>query len=76
MSLTTLWSSPQSDPVFLLVLLQSMYVELGLVEKLSIPMNALRHFVAAVFVEYNDNPYHNFNHCFCVTQMVCAGRLL
>lgn len=59
-----------SDPGFLLELLKCMYVDLGLVDKLSIPLDALRHFLAAVFVDYNDNPYHNFNHCFCVTQMM------
>ena len=63
----------QPDTILLLRLLQRMYEDLGAVEKFSIPIDNLRHFIATVFVDYNDNSYHNFNHCFCVSQMVWSS---
>jgi len=54
----------------MLVLLEEMYRELGLINALNIQTNTLRRFLAAVHGGYRDNPFHNFRHCFCVTQMM------
>ncbi|KAJ1563359.1 High affinity cAMP-specific and IBMX-insensitive 3',5'-cyclic phosphodiesterase 9A, partial [Cladochytrium tenue] len=56
----------------LLLLLQVMMESLGLVEAFSIDTTKLRRFLLAVKYAYNENPFHNFRHCFCVTQMMYA----
>jgi hypothetical protein len=66
----------QGNPAVLLELMKAMYEDLGLTTTFSIPPTNLEHFLQAIFLGYNDNPYHNFNHCFCVTQMVCAGPVV
>lgn len=54
----------------MLVLLQQMYLQLELPKKFDIEINILRNFLVRVYHSYNDVPFHNFRHCFCVTQMV------
>lgn len=59
----------------MLVLLQQMYLELELPKKFDIEINILRNFLVRVYHNYNYVPFHNFRHCFCVTQMVSLTLL-
>ncbi|KND02075.1 uncharacterized protein SPPG_02578 [Spizellomyces punctatus DAOM BR117] len=54
----------------MLALLEFMFVELGVVDEFKIDIPVLRKFLQAVKDGYNANPFHNFRHCFCVTQMM------
>ncbi|XP_033641330.1 high affinity cGMP-specific 3',5'-cyclic phosphodiesterase 9A-like [Asterias rubens] len=54
----------------MLCLLEHMYHELGLVEEFSIDTLVLKRFLLCVQENYRRNPFHNFRHCFCVTQMM------
>ena len=47
-----------------------MFEHLGLIKEFSIDEMKLSHFLQTIKACYNDNPFHNFKHCFCVTQMV------
>jgi high affinity cGMP-specific 3',5'-cyclic phosphodiesterase 9 len=51
-------------------LMQTMFVELKLVDKFNIPIVTLREWLYEVYKHYNEVPFHNFRHCFCVAQMV------
>lgn len=51
-------------------MLQTMFVELDLPQKFNIPLPILRNFLYEVYNNYNEVPFHNFRHCFCVAQMV------
>lgn len=51
-------------------LLEHMFFELGVVEAFKIDLPTLKRFLRCVKDNYNLNPFHNFRHCFCVTQMV------
>ncbi|KAF4524008.1 hypothetical protein B566_EDAN006302 [Ephemera danica] len=53
----------------LLVLLQQMYLDLELTSRFALDLTTLRAFLFAVYDNYNDVPFHNFRHCFCVAQM-------
>lgn len=53
----------------LLLMLQTMFVELDLPQKFNIPLPILRNFLYEVYNNYNEVPFHNFRHCFCVAQM-------
>ena len=54
----------------MLALLECMYYELGLVEDLDIHPTTLKRFLLRVEENYNKNPFHNFRHSFCVSQMM------
>ena len=54
----------------LILLLEKMFEELGLLSAFPIDREKLRRFLVTVKYTYNMNPFHNFKHCFCVTQMV------
>ncbi|XP_017882584.1 cAMP-specific 3',5'-cyclic phosphodiesterase 4D [Ceratina calcarata] len=56
----------------LLLMLQTMFVELDLPQKFNIPLPILRNFLYEVYNNYNEVPFHNFRHCFCVAQMMYA----
>eukprot|EP01136_Pigoraptor_vietnamica_P033597 Opistho-1_new@96621 len=58
------------DDAEMLFLLQLMFQELGLVEKFKIDIERLKNFLVRVHQNYNNNPFHNFKHCFCVSQMM------
>lgn len=49
--------------------LEYMYYDLGISEAWNLPRSTLRMFLINVRERYQDNPYHNFKHCFCVAQM-------
>lgn len=51
-------------------LLKTMFVELSFLEKFHISPVRLREWLYEVYKHYNDVPFHNFRHCFCVSQMV------
>ena len=53
-----------------LLLLQQMYVDLDLCTKFAIDLDVLRKFLCQVYMNYNEVPFHNFQHCFTVSQMV------
>uniref|UniRef100_A0A182QR35 Phosphodiesterase n=1 Tax=Anopheles farauti TaxID=69004 RepID=A0A182QR35_9DIPT len=53
-------------------LMQTMFVELNLLEKFNIPIGTLREWLYEVYKHYNDVPFHNYRHCFCVAQMMYA----
>lgn len=51
-------------------LMQTMFIELGFLERFNIPLDVLREWLYEVYKHYNEVPFHNFRHCFCVAQMV------
>jgi len=58
------------EPNEMLVLLEEMYFDLGLVDELDIHHDTLKRFLLRVQENYRNNPFHNFRHCFCVSQMM------
>nr|CAD7603478.1 unnamed protein product [Timema genevievae] len=56
----------------ILVLLQQMYLDLDFLTKFNIDLRVLRNFLFEVYTNYNEIPFHNFKHCFCVAQMMYA----
>lgn len=63
------------DDASIISLMQTMFVELGLPAHFGIPMETLRDWLYEVYKHYNDVPFHNFRHCFCVTQMVSSSTV-
>ncbi|KAK3908362.1 High affinity cGMP-specific 3',5'-cyclic phosphodiesterase 9A, partial [Frankliniella fusca] len=63
--------SPLSDPD-ILALLEWMYHDFDLPRKFHIDTRTLRAFLYEVYKNYNEVPFHNFRHGFCVTQMMYA----
>ncbi|MGH0169996.1 UNVERIFIED_CONTAM: hypothetical protein FKN15_058108 [Acipenser sinensis] len=61
--------------VEIMVLLQLMYTDLDFITTFHIEMEVLQQFLYEVYKHYNNIPFHNFNHCFCVTQMASEARL-
>lgn len=60
----------------MLVFLQHMFQRLGLLEAFDIPLSTLRTFLIEVYKNYNQVPFHNFRHCFCVAQMVSQKKIM
>jgi len=60
----------QWEPNEMLILLEEMFFELGLVDELDIHPATLKRFLLRVQENYRNNPFHNFRHCFCVTHMM------
>ncbi|XP_064651195.1 high affinity cGMP-specific 3',5'-cyclic phosphodiesterase 9A-like isoform X13 [Lineus longissimus] len=58
------------EPNEMLSLLEHMYHELGLVNEFSINPITLKRWLLCVQENYRNNPFHNFRHCFCVSQMM------
>ncbi|XP_075213961.1 phosphodiesterase 9 [Lycorma delicatula] len=56
----------------ILLLLQFMFLDFDLPSKFDIDMTTLRNFLFQVYKNYNEVPFHNFRHCFCVAQMMYA----
>ncbi|KAJ1336807.1 hypothetical protein BSLG_006910 [Batrachochytrium salamandrivorans] len=59
----------QWDDNELIGLFELIFQELGLMEAFDIKADVLRRFLGVVRSKYNNNPFHNFKHSFCVTQM-------
>ncbi|KAM5142409.1 high affinity cGMP-specific 3',5'-cyclic phosphodiesterase 9A isoform 2-T2 [Mantella aurantiaca] len=50
--------------------LEFMYHELGLVQEFNMNPITLKRWLLCIQENYRSNPFHNFRHCFCVTQMM------
>lgn len=64
------FDSYQFEDYEILKLMELMFVELNFIEKFRISTSRLQEWLYEVYKHYNDVPFHNFRHCFCVTQMV------
>jgi len=53
-------------------LLELIFIELGVMKEFKIETKTLRKFLLVIKENYQENPFHNFRHCFCVTQMMYA----
>nr|XP_015810518.2 high affinity cGMP-specific 3',5'-cyclic phosphodiesterase 9A [Nothobranchius furzeri] len=60
----------QWEDAEIMVLLQVMYTDLDLTVTFNIEPEVLQRFLFEVYRRYNNIPFHNFKHCFCVTQMM------
>ncbi|XP_067831314.1 high affinity cGMP-specific 3',5'-cyclic phosphodiesterase 9A-like [Heptranchias perlo] len=60
----------QWEPNEMLSCIEYMYHGLGLVNEFNINAITLKRWLLCVQENYRDNPFHNFRHCFCVTQMM------
>ncbi|XP_068930915.1 high affinity cGMP-specific 3',5'-cyclic phosphodiesterase 9A isoform X1 [Petaurus breviceps papuanus] len=58
------------EPNEMLSCLEHMYHDLGLVRDFNINPITLKRWLLCIHDNYRDNPFHNFRHCFCVTQMM------
>uniref|UniRef100_A0A8C6XZI1 Phosphodiesterase 9A n=1 Tax=Naja naja TaxID=35670 RepID=A0A8C6XZI1_NAJNA len=50
--------------------LEHMYHDLGLVKDFNINPITMKRWLMCIRDNYRNNPFHNFRHCFCVTQMM------
>ncbi|KAG2469936.1 PDE9A phosphodiesterase, partial [Polypterus senegalus] len=50
--------------------LEYMYHDLGLVKEFNINPITLKRWLLSIQENYRSNPFHNFRHCFCVSQMM------
>ncbi|XP_015219054.1 high affinity cGMP-specific 3',5'-cyclic phosphodiesterase 9A isoform X7 [Lepisosteus oculatus] len=60
-----LWESNE-----MLSCLEHMYHDLALVKDFNINPITLKRWLLCIHDNYRNNPFHNFRHCFCVTQMM------
>ncbi|XP_056286856.1 high affinity cGMP-specific 3',5'-cyclic phosphodiesterase 9A-like isoform X1 [Pseudoliparis swirei] len=60
----------QWEEAEMLVLLQVIFTDLDFLTAFHIRLDVLQNFLFQVFCHYNNIPFHNFRHCFCVTQMM------
>uniref|UniRef100_A0A3Q2ZVF7 High affinity cGMP-specific 3',5'-cyclic phosphodiesterase 9A n=1 Tax=Kryptolebias marmoratus TaxID=37003 RepID=A0A3Q2ZVF7_KRYMA len=60
----------QWEDAEIMVLLQVMYTDLDFIATFRIEPEVLQQFLFEVYRRYNNIPFHNFKHCFCVTQMM------
>ncbi|CAL8389469.1 unnamed protein product [Boreogadus saida] len=60
----------QCEEAEMLLLLQVMNIDLDFLTAFHIEVDVLQNFQFEVYCHYNNIPLHNFQHCFCVTQMV------
>ncbi|KAJ0005731.1 hypothetical protein NQD34_015625 [Periophthalmus magnuspinnatus] len=60
----------QWEDAEIMVLLQLMYTDLDLITTFNMEPEVLQQFLFEVYRRYNNIPFHNFKHCFCVTQMM------
>ncbi|TRY90377.1 hypothetical protein DNTS_006497, partial [Danionella cerebrum] len=60
-----LWESNE-----MLSCLEHMYHDLGLVKDFNMNPITLKRWLLCIHDNYRNNPFHNFRHCFCVTQMM------
>ncbi|KAG7502829.1 high affinity cGMP-specific 3 3' [Solea senegalensis] len=67
---TPIFDNWQWEEAEMLVLLQVMYVDLDFLTAFHIELQVLQNFLFEVYCHYNNIPFHNFQHCFCVTQMM------
>ncbi|XP_078093154.1 high affinity cGMP-specific 3',5'-cyclic phosphodiesterase 9A-like [Mustelus asterias] len=60
----------QWAPNEMLSCIEYMYHDLGLVQEFRVNAITLKRWLLCIQENYRDNPFHNFRHCFCVTQMM------
>ncbi|KAK2157616.1 hypothetical protein LSH36_188g08047 [Paralvinella palmiformis] len=60
----------QWDDSEMMVLIRQMYIDLGFVSTFNIEMGVLHRWLYEIYRHYNNVPFHNFKHCFMVTQMM------
>ena len=64
------WQHKETELIFIMI---EIFRDLGLMEAFHIDRAILIRFLQLIRRSYNSNPFHNFRHCFCVTQMVCSS---
>eukprot|EP00126_Sphaerothecum_destruens_P007191 Sdes_comp19732_c0_seq1m11705 len=62
-----MWEYNEDD---YLSMIKYMFEDLDLINSFHIDTRTLDNFLAKIRQNYNSNPYHNFHHCFAVTQMM------
>ncbi|KAI9193593.1 uncharacterized protein BJ171DRAFT_525146 [Polychytrium aggregatum] len=62
-----IWKYSEEDMISLLA---EMFSVFGLIEHFKINKKVLYRFLQCIRRSYNVNPFHNFRHCFCVSQMM------
>jgi hypothetical protein len=67
---TTRFNIWNSDDDGIILLLRDIFDKLGLLATFKISDESLFSFLRCMEILYNKNPFHNFRHCLCVTQMV------
>ncbi|XP_033642540.1 high affinity cGMP-specific 3',5'-cyclic phosphodiesterase 9A-like [Asterias rubens] len=67
---TPVFDNWQWEDAEMMLLMQQMYIDLDFTTKYNIEMPILQNFLFEVFRHYNHVPFHNFKHCFCVSQMM------
>ncbi|XP_054638827.1 high affinity cGMP-specific 3',5'-cyclic phosphodiesterase 9A-like [Dunckerocampus dactyliophorus] len=67
---TPIFDNWQWEEAEMLVLLQVMFTDLDFLTAFHIELDVLQNFLFEVYCHYNNIPFHNFQHCFCVTQMM------
>ncbi|XP_032362733.1 high affinity cGMP-specific 3',5'-cyclic phosphodiesterase 9A [Etheostoma spectabile] len=67
---TPVFDNWQWEEEEMLVLLQVMFTDLGFLTAFHMELDVLQNFLFQVYCHYNTIPFHNFRHCFCVTQMM------
>ncbi|XP_071398044.1 high affinity cGMP-specific 3',5'-cyclic phosphodiesterase 9A-like [Centroberyx affinis] len=67
---TPVFDNWQWEEAEMMVLLQVMYTDLDFLTAFHIELDVLQNFLFEVYCHYNNIPFHNFQHCFCVTQMM------
>uniref|UniRef100_A0A3B5A3M4 PDEase domain-containing protein n=1 Tax=Stegastes partitus TaxID=144197 RepID=A0A3B5A3M4_9TELE len=67
---TPIFDNWQWEEAEMLVLLQVMYTDLDFLTAFNMEVEVLQNFLFEVYCHYNNIPFHNFQHCFCVTQMM------
>ncbi|XP_061897952.1 high affinity cGMP-specific 3',5'-cyclic phosphodiesterase 9A-like isoform X1 [Entelurus aequoreus] len=67
---TPIFDNWQWEAAEMLVLLQVMFTDLDFLTVFHIELDVLQNFLFEVYCHYNNIPFHNFQHCFCVTQMM------
>ncbi|KAI8834294.1 hypothetical protein BC829DRAFT_407144 [Chytridium lagenaria] len=60
----------QWNDIELMALIEWMFEDLHLISEFQMDTSKFRSFMSCIRMGYNKNPFHNFQHCFCVTQMV------
>ncbi|XP_019896556.3 high affinity cGMP-specific 3',5'-cyclic phosphodiesterase 9A isoform X2 [Esox lucius] len=58
------------NPALMLSCLEHMYHDLDLVRDFNMNPVTLKRWLLCIHDNYRMNPFHNFRHCFCVTQMM------
>jgi high affinity cGMP-specific 3',5'-cyclic phosphodiesterase 9 len=61
------WNYKENELIYIFL---EIFKDLGLLEAFKIDRPTLIKFLATIRKSYNPNPFHNFRHCFCVTQMM------